>query len=154
MQHICSTNNDDAIESQSNISTRKEEKLNHDSLNELTKSHISSDNSHYLDEKKPPKIARNSKFRYSNYMIDGKSNTSPFKSSSNANNYSSSTTNLNFTKNSIVSSCIMKFENKLSIPSNPNDHLVGSNANYEALNNLDPMLNNNAPISIKKVKII
>lgn len=154
MQHICSTNNDVSTESQSIISTRKEEKLNHVSSYELTKSQINSDNSNYLDEKKPPKITRNSKFRYSNYMIDGKSNTSPFKSSSNANHYSTSTTNLNFIKNSIVSSCIMKFENQLSTSSNLNDHLVGSNANYEALNNLDPTLNNIASISIKKVKII
>jgi len=116
----------------------------------------------YADEKKPPKINRNSKFRYSNYMIDTKSNAASFKSSSNplqANNHSSSSTNLSFLnssiRNSIVSNCIMKFESQLSNSVHGNESLeISSNSDYETTNNLESSLNNNPSISIKKVKII
>jgi hypothetical protein len=116
----------------------------------------------YADEKKPPKINRNSKFRYSNYMIDTKSNAAAFKSSSSqlqANNHSSSSTNLSFLnssiRNSIVSNCIMKFESQLSNSVHGNESLeISSNSEYEPTNNFESSLSNHPSISIKKVKRI
>jgi len=157
-ENYCSNSSQLNSENLAFSNSRSHEKILDQTDSSLSTSFVNASKTHqayYFDEKKPPKINRNSKFRYSNYMIDPKNNTSSFKSSSSAlqtNQHSNSSTNLNFIKNSIVSNCIMKFEKQLTSSHNLNENLDGSNGSNERLNNLESTLKNNSSISIRKVK--
>ena len=123
-------------------------------------------------EKKPPKITRNSKFRYSNYMSESSSNSSVFKPLSplsamqDNHHYSSSSTNLNFGSNlskSIVSNCIMKFEKQQlqqnqsnsssGLSTSPTSMSINTSENFDTKEFKAEMgFKNTSSISIKKVR--